>query len=280
MKRAAVLAATFAGVATALVGCQSESEAYRRICDAPDHLSLPANASSSAREAALWRWIHEEVSNRAALDTLEALRGLTFAERAERLRNLAEAHDIAYCTLAEFYAENAPPEPEAAPVPAERPAPAPGPEATDSAATPPPPDAKTVDAVIQEHLEEVQACRAASEHEGAPPKGTVVVQFLVGVDGRVAGASIGENTTGDEALADCLIDFIEDLDFPPAPSGVAVVRYPFRFRGPEAPAAAAAGGRGPEEGNAPEGAPEAGRGEANEATPAGNAPSAAAAEEE
>ena len=61
--------------------------------------------------------------------------------------------------------------------------------------------------------------------------GVVTVSWTVQANGRVANASVVHNGTGDEWLARCTRNVVQDTRFPAAHNGQSTpVRYPFQFR--------------------------------------------------
>lgn len=101
-------------------------------------------------------------------------------------------------------------------------------------------NADVIRAVVRRNIAQVRAAyeRALRGHPDA--RGRVVVRFVIGEDGRVLGAEVTENTTGDPAVGADIASAVRSWLFPAPPpgSGVVVVSYPFQFEPSEAPSAA------------------------------------------
>lgn len=79
---------------------------------------------------------------------------------------------------------------------------------------------------IRERMDEIRTCwDDASKDRDAPPTGKMVLRYHVDRDGKVARASVTENTTGDAKLARCVRDVFLRLEYPPQPAPISVV-YP------------------------------------------------------
>jgi hypothetical protein len=74
-----------------------------------------------------------------------------------------------------------------------------------------------------------RTCYEAALGRDPSAKGLVTVRFVVGLDGRVTGARIVENTLGDCVAARCVRDQYRSLTFPKPQGGQVTVIYPLRF---------------------------------------------------
>ncbi len=83
---------------------------------------------------------------------------------------------------------------------------------------------------IMSQMIEVQRCYGARLKKDAALSGQVVVEFTVEASGAVTGVTVAENQTGDTAVARCVTNIVEPMQFRPGPTGgTAIFRYPFEF---------------------------------------------------
>lgn len=84
--------------------------------------------------------------------------------------------------------------------------------------------------VIRRNLSRFKHCYEQQLNAHPDLGGKVAVRFTIAPTGRVAEASAAEDTVGEAAVAQCVVDVMESLVFPaPRGGGVAVVTYPFVF---------------------------------------------------
>ena len=85
--------------------------------------------------------------------------------------------------------------------------------------------------VIRTGLDSIRSCYQQGLNEVGPSlSGRVVVKFVIAPDGSIASADLAEDSLQDEPVTDCILDRIEELEFPePEGGGIVVVRYPFDF---------------------------------------------------
>ena len=85
--------------------------------------------------------------------------------------------------------------------------------------------------VIGSHLAQVRSCYEKGLSADANLRGRVSVQFVVGVNGRVAKIGLQESTLGNPPVETCLMQAIQAWQFPvPEGGGIVVVGYPFHFQ--------------------------------------------------
>ncbi len=147
--------------------------------------------------------------------------------------------------------------PQAPPVAVEMPAPLPPEETPPPELAKPldPPDAKPVEPgitatgaptrgklpkpVIDEKLKSAQpgilACYERALKAKPDAHGTVSVDFVVGLEGKVvhAAATLGDDAQFDDATVRCLLTEIEKLEFPPPTGGRVFLNYPIRLEAPK-----------------------------------------------
>lgn len=92
-------------------------------------------------------------------------------------------------------------------------------------------DKSLIDDVIRTGLDSIRSCYQQGLNAVGPSlSGRVVVKFVIAPDGSIASADLAEDSLQDEPVTDCILDRIEELEFPePEGGGVVVVRYPFDF---------------------------------------------------
>jgi len=88
------------------------------------------------------------------------------------------------------------------------------------------PDKSILQRVIRSNLSKVQRCYEQQLRFTPALAGTVVVQFQIGPDGRVSGAT-GSGMTAN--LSTCVAHAVTTFAFPRASDGI-TVSYPFTFR--------------------------------------------------
>lgn len=89
-------------------------------------------------------------------------------------------------------------------------------------------DPAAVRAGIQPLVERARACVGAAEGNGALG-GRLVLTLRIGPDGRVNGACVGEDDTGDPSLHACLLRAARELRFHPPRGGSVDVAVPLRL---------------------------------------------------
>jgi len=91
-------------------------------------------------------------------------------------------------------------------------------------------DKALIDDVIYEDLDPIRSCYQQALTLDPKLEGKLVTQFVIGADGFVEGSEIKEDQLGRDDVADCVLDRIEMLEFPPpAGGGIVIVSYPFVF---------------------------------------------------
>ncbi len=91
-------------------------------------------------------------------------------------------------------------------------------------------DASIVRQMISRRIRAIQACYEHSLRQNPNAAGRVVVRFTIETSGTVSGATAVENSTGDPAVATCVVGTVGRFRFSPGPAGGSVtVSYPFVF---------------------------------------------------
>lgn len=84
--------------------------------------------------------------------------------------------------------------------------------------------------VVKSKLLEVQKCYTDLIIEGMAKAGTVIVAWDIDDKGVVQNLTIKENTSGDQALAGCVTEKVQNWVFPPAePEMTFAATYSFKF---------------------------------------------------
>jgi hypothetical protein len=88
--------------------------------------------------------------------------------------------------------------------------------------------------VVDGHQADLEQCYLAanSDARDEPLEGRIEIRFVLMPDGSTAGVTPTANTTGSEALADCVIDLFRSWAFPGGHSEPLELEWPFLFRAP------------------------------------------------
>lgn len=97
MRRPTLLVAA----ALALAGCHSFRDDLITICDAPDKISVPADAKPGARLAALGAYLDANVKTKEGRELMYAVGSANRAQRSKVLRGLTVKYNIMTCHLAD-----------------------------------------------------------------------------------------------------------------------------------------------------------------------------------
>ncbi len=87
-----------------------------------------------------------------------------------------------------------------------------------------------VDAVIESHYGDVEACYAPIALKDPRVAGRIVLQWTLGADGRPSAVAVVQDTLSNPAVGACLKARARAWRFPPPDGGVGVVRAPFDLR--------------------------------------------------
>ena len=91
-------------------------------------------------------------------------------------------------------------------------------------------DKAVIDDVIRDDMDGIRSCYQKALTREPTLEGRLVTKFVIGADGWVERAELATDQIGDDALADCILDHVETLEFPPPTGGgIVIVRYPFVF---------------------------------------------------
>lgn len=92
-------------------------------------------------------------------------------------------------------------------------------------------DREVIRRVILSHRAQIRYCYEKRLNTNPGLQGKVVVEFVIGADGKVTSARAAEQTLADPEVANCLISKLKGWTFPePKGGGVVVVTYPFLFK--------------------------------------------------
>ncbi|HJK92225.1 MAG TPA: AgmX/PglI C-terminal domain-containing protein [Polyangiaceae bacterium LLY-WYZ-15_(1-7)] len=90
---------------------------------------------------------------------------------------------------------------------------------------------EVIQRVVRQHANEARYCYERRLGEHPRLAGRLVLRFVISPEGRVASASVDEDTLGDAAVGACLAHAVRRWRFPrPSGGGIVLVRYPFVFR--------------------------------------------------
>ncbi|MCA9649510.1 MAG: AgmX/PglI C-terminal domain-containing protein [Myxococcales bacterium] len=92
-------------------------------------------------------------------------------------------------------------------------------------------DKEEIRRVIRSHISEVKSCYETSLATKPSLEGRVVLSITIASSGKVASATISDDTLSEPAVGACLTKLAEGWVFPrPRGGGTVVVRYPFVFK--------------------------------------------------
>ena len=90
--------------------------------------------------------------------------------------------------------------------------------------------ARKESAVIKRHMNQIRYCYQRELNLDETLEGKLVTKFVIGVDGLVDSAEITYDQLDRPEVGDCVLDRIEELEFPPPKGGgIVIVSYPFQF---------------------------------------------------
>jgi TonB family protein len=85
-------------------------------------------------------------------------------------------------------------------------------------------------ALIRQRLPAVRACYEMQLRRNPELTGKVTVDFTIQTTGAISGVRASENTTGDDAVANCVMGVVSRFRWNPGPEGGSVIfSYPFVF---------------------------------------------------
>ncbi len=91
-------------------------------------------------------------------------------------------------------------------------------------------DASVVVSTIKTRIKAIQACYERELRRNPALAGKVTVEFTIQPRGNVTDAKVAGNTTGDDAVAQCVMETVQRFRFNPGPEGGSVsYSYPFVF---------------------------------------------------
>lgn len=93
--------------------------------------------------------------------------------------------------------------------------------------------------IVRAHINEIRYCYEQALRRDPRAKGRVQLRFVIGNDGKVQSAVVGENTLRDAAVAACMAGAVRRWLFPRPERGSVTVTYPFNLE-PDGPVSAVA----------------------------------------
>jgi TonB family protein len=91
-------------------------------------------------------------------------------------------------------------------------------------------DQRVVVNLIRQRISAIRACYERELRRNPQLSGKVTVEFTIQTTGTVSGVRATENTTGDDAVAACVVSTVQRFRFNPGPEGGSVTfSYPFVF---------------------------------------------------
>lgn len=91
-------------------------------------------------------------------------------------------------------------------------------------------DQRVVVNLIRQRISAIRACYERELRRNPQLNGKVTVEFTIQTTGTVSGVRATENTTGDDAVAACVVSTVQRFRFNPGPEGGSVTfSYPFVF---------------------------------------------------
>lgn len=81
--------------------------------------------------------------------------------------------------------------------------------------------------VVRAHIPEIRHCYNQALSRNPEAQGEVVLDFTIGVDGKVTAATVAANSMGDAMAAECMRAAATGWLFPKPDGGYVVVTYPF-----------------------------------------------------
>ncbi|HSC86013.1 MAG TPA: AgmX/PglI C-terminal domain-containing protein [Polyangiaceae bacterium] len=88
---------------------------------------------------------------------------------------------------------------------------------------------KSVQELVRSHFDTFQGCYRQGLKRQRELAGDVTVRFLIGHDGKVTHAGLERLTLRDCDVAECIVDDLEKIMFPPPEHGVVTMIYPIHF---------------------------------------------------
>jgi len=73
----------------------------------------------------------------------------------------------------------------------------------------------------------IKACYERELRRNPGLNGRITLRFTIGTSGRITSINASQNTTGDEAIASCIISKVQDWKFDPPTGGAVTFTYPF-----------------------------------------------------
>jgi TonB family protein len=230
-------------VAIAISGCHGYAKDLETICDAPKR-SHATGKNDVERATNIAKWIAAQPLGDKAKKLFSDLGTLPPADRIEHLRDEAAYNGVVDCDYADFLSNMrpVPPTPIASTSSSASPsssldddfaAPAPtstvniswGIGATASGDTPVDPILR----IVRGHPDDFRACYLAGLARDPKLRGRVVVHFDIDATGKVVRAGLNKGGLPDQAVADCVLEAMKKLTFPPPDKPPVSVVYPFDF---------------------------------------------------
>ena len=91
-------------------------------------------------------------------------------------------------------------------------------------------DKELIRGTIRQHIAEVKHCYEMALLKNALLEGRVMVEFTIGLEGKVTAAAVSASTLNHPGPEICIRDAVASWTFPKPQGGVVVVNYPFVFK--------------------------------------------------
>jgi TonB family protein len=88
-------------------------------------------------------------------------------------------------------------------------------------------DSDAVAQVFSRRKGAIKACYEKELRRNQKLSGRITIRFTIGTAGRITNINASQNTTGDDAIASCIIDKVQGWKFDPPSGGAVTFTYPF-----------------------------------------------------
>jgi TonB family protein len=90
-------------------------------------------------------------------------------------------------------------------------------------------DRSQITSVVHAHAKQIRACLEQVLPDASIASGKVVVEFVIGAEGRVTGARVKQDTYQAPDLETCMVNEILTWRFPRPMEGPVTITFPFTF---------------------------------------------------
>jgi TonB family protein len=95
-------------------------------------------------------------------------------------------------------------------------------------------DKELIRGTIRQHIAEVKHCYEMGLIKKSGLQGRVMIEFAIGLDGKVSSASVASTTINDAVTEECIRKAVTTWVFPRPQGGIVKVTYPFMLKPEEA----------------------------------------------